>query len=91
MVIVFNYTHQFSHMKQGLILLSLLFFYLFPLSGQHSDANIFGDVQSEGEHIPFATIHIEGTAIGTATDVTGHYMLIDLEPGIHVLVASSMG
>ncbi len=78
-------------MKQGLILLSLLFFYLFPLSGQHSDANIFGDVQSEGEHIPFATIHIEGTAIGTATDVTGHYMLIDLEPGIHVLVASSMG
>ncbi len=82
---------QFSHMKQGLILLSLLFFYLFPLSGQHSDANIFGDVQSEGEHIPFATIHIEGTAIGTATDVTGHYMLIDLEPGIHVLVASSMG
>jgi outer membrane receptor for ferrienterochelin and colicins len=83
--------HQFSHMKQGFILLSLLFFYLFPLSGQHSDANIFGDVQSEGEHIPFATIHIEGTAIGTATDVTGHYMLIDLEPGIHVLVASSMG
>ena len=82
---------QFAHMKQGLILLSLLFFYLFPLSGQHSDANIFGDVQSEGEHIPFATIHIEGTAIGTATDVTGHYMLIDLEPGIHVLVASSMG
>jgi len=82
---------QFSHMKQGLILLPLLFFYLFPLSGQHSDANIFGDVQSEGEHIPFVTIHIEGTAIGTATDVTGHYMLIDLEPGIHVLVASSMG
>ncbi len=78
-------------MKQGLILLALLFFYLFPLSGQHSDANIFGDVQSEGEHIPFVTIHIEGTAIGTATDVTGHYMLIDLEPGIHVLVASSMG
>ncbi|MCK5693323.1 MAG: TonB-dependent receptor, partial [Bacteroidales bacterium] len=78
-------------MKQGFILLPLLFFYLFPLSGQHSDANIFGDVQSEGEHIPFATIHIEGTAIGTATDVTGHYMLIDLEPGIHVLVASSMG
>ena len=83
--------HQFSHIKQGLILLSLLFLYVFPLSGQHSDANIFGDVQSEGEHIPFATIHIEGTAIGTATDVTGHYMLIDLEPGIHVLVASSMG
>ena len=83
--------HQLSHMNRSLILLPLLLLYIFPLSGQHSDANIFGDVQSEGEHIPFATIHIEGTAIGTATDVTGHYMLIDLEPGTHILMASSMG
>ena len=91
MVLVFNCMHQSSHLKRGLILLPLLLLYIFPLSGQHSDANIFGDVQCEGEHIPFATIHIEGTAIGTATDVTGHYMLIDLEPGTHILVASSMG
>ena len=61
------------------------------LQAQHTDANIFGDVQSQGEHIPFATVHIEGTTIGTATDVTGHYMLIDLEPGTHILVAASVG
>ena len=91
MFLVFNCMHQLSHMKRSLILLPLLLLYIFPLSGQHSDANIFGDVQCEGEHIPFVTIHIEGTAIGTATDVTGHYMLIDLEPGTHILVASSMG
>jgi outer membrane receptor for ferrienterochelin and colicins len=78
-------------MKKSLIFLSFLFQYLLPLRSQHSDANIFGDVQCEGEHIPFATIHIEGTTIGTATDITGHYMLIDLEPGTHVLVAASMG
>jgi len=59
--------------------------------GQHTDANVFGDVQSEGEHIPFATIYIEGTTIGTATDITGHYMLIDLPVGTHTLVATSMG
>jgi len=80
-----------QNMKRGLILLSLLLSHILYLNGQHSDANIFGDVQCQGEHIPFATIHIEGTAIGTATDVTGHYMLIDLEPGIHILVASSVG
>ncbi len=79
-----------ANLKKGL-LLPVLFLYFSTLSGQHSDANIFGDVQCQGEHIPFATIHIEGTSIGTATDVTGHYMLIDLEPGTHVLVASSMG
>ncbi len=61
------------------------------LNAQHSDANIFGDVQSDGEHIPFATVHIEGTTIGTATDITGHYMLIDLPPGKHVLVAAYIG
>ncbi len=65
--------------------------YSSALQAQHSDANVFGDVKSGGEHIPFATIHMEGTTIGTVTDITGHYMLIDLEPGTHTLVASSMG
>jgi len=78
-------------MKRGLFLLSFLLPPILYLNGQHSDANIFGDVQCQGEHIPFVTVHIEGTTIGTATDVTGHYMLIDLEPGSHILVASSMG
>ena len=61
------------------------------LFGQHTDANVFGDVQSDGEHVPFATIYIEGTTIGTATDITGHYMLINLPVGIHTVVATSMG
>jgi len=62
-------------------------------SQEHTDANIFGHVKSssDGEHIPFATVYIEGTTIGTTTDETGHYMLIDLEPGTLVLVAKSMG
>ncbi|HAH58051.1 MAG TPA: TonB-dependent receptor, partial [Bacteroidales bacterium] len=59
--------------------------------GQHTDANVFGDVQSGGEHIPFANVYLEGTTIGTTTDGTGHYMLIDLPLGKHVLVAKSMG
>lgn len=61
--------------------------------GQRSDANVFGDVKVAGknEHIPFATIYIEGTKIGTATDHTGHYMLIDLPQGTHVIVAQSVG
>ena len=78
-------------MKRALIFLSAIFLILPAARGQHSDANIFGDVQCNGEHIPFATIHIEGTTIGTATDVTGHYMFIDLEPGTHIIVASAMG
>lgn len=61
------------------------------LKGQHTDANIFGDVESEGEHVPFVSIYIEGTNIGTTTDETGHFMLIDLPVGTHTLVASAIG
>jgi outer membrane receptor for ferrienterochelin and colicins len=63
------------------------------LEGQeeHTDANVFGDVQADGEHVPFANVYIEGTTIGTTTDQTGHYMLIDLPEGEHVFVANAMG
>lgn len=48
-------------------------------------------MQSEGKHIPYATVYLEGTTIGTTTDETGHYMLIDLPVGKYVIVAKSMG
>lgn len=71
--------------------ISFLLFQALLSQAQHSDANVFGDVQCEGEHVPFATIYVEGTTIGTATDHTGHYMLIDLPAGTHTVVATSMG
>ncbi|WP_346862353.1 TonB-dependent receptor [uncultured Draconibacterium sp.] len=57
----------------------------------HSDAVIIGHVVSKGEHIPFVNIYLEGTNYGTATDVTGHYMLIDLPTGEFTLVAKMVG
>jgi outer membrane receptor for ferrienterochelin and colicins len=48
-----------------------------------TDANVFGDVQSLGEHIPFVSIFLEGTTIGTTTDVSGHYILTNLPVGKH--------
>jgi outer membrane receptor for ferrienterochelin and colicins len=58
---------------------------------QHTDANVFGDVKSNGEHIPFAAVFVDGTTIGTTTDETGHYMLIDLPEGTYILVARALG
>lgn len=64
---------------------------LISVHAQRTDANIFGDVQSKGEHLPFVNIYIEGTHKGTTTDITGHYMLIDLPEGTHTIVAQSLG
>ncbi len=58
-----------------------------------TDANIIGHVVCNHckDHIPFATITIKGTTIGTATDETGHYQLINLPVGKHTIVAQSVG
>lgn len=58
-----------------------------------TDANIFGhviDVQS-GEHLPFVTIGVRGTSIGTTTDQTGHFKIIDAPVGTYILQASFTG
>lgn len=75
--------------KSVFILISVLAFNF--NYAQHTDANVFGDVESNGEHIPFVNIYLEGTNYGTTTDVTGHFMLIDLPTGKYKIVAQSLG
>lgn len=51
-----------------------------------TDANITGHVVSNtGEHLPYITLLVKGTTLGTTTDATGHYMLKDLPPGNKLL------
>lgn len=57
-----------------------------------SDANIIGHVvDQDGNHIPFANVSIVNTTIGTATDETGHYRLINLPVGHHQVKAQFLG
>lgn len=56
-----------------------------------TDAMLFGDVKSGDEHIPFATLTIKGTTIGTAADVTGHYKLANLPVGKQTVIISAIG
>lgn len=58
---------------------------------RRTDANIFGHVVSEGYHVPFASVYIKGTTIGVSTDETGHYRIINLPVGRHVVVAQFVG
>lgn len=58
-----------------------------------SDANIVGHILDKNtkEHLPYITIALKGTTIGTVTDVTGHYFLKNLPEGNFVLEVSSVG
>lgn len=56
-----------------------------------TDAMLFGDVKSGEEHIPFATITIKGTTIGTAADATGHFKMAHLPLGKQTILVSAIG
>ncbi len=79
-------------MKKKLLILILIGYNLSPvLSQKITDANIIGHVVSNGTHIPFATVSIKGTTLGVNTDETGHFQLVNLPPGNHILIAQLLG
>ena len=78
--------------KTGFLLIVInVFIVINGFSQEHSDAVVIGHVVSRGEHIPFVNIYLEGTNFGTATDVTGHYMMVDLPVGEFTIVAKMVG
>lgn len=78
----------------NIYILQLILFILISASSfaQRTDANIVGHVTDEnGVHIAFATIILKNTTIGSATDETGHFTLINMPMGKFTVQASAMG
>ena len=88
-------------MKKYLLVLAGLYCVLSYALAEHpdypelkkSDANIIGHVldKKTNEHLPYITIALKGTTIGTVTDATGHYFLKNLPEGNFILEVSSVG
>ena len=88
-------------MKKYLLVLVSLCCALLPALAEHpeypelkkSDANIIGHVldKKTSEHLPYITIALKGTTIGTVTDATGHYILKNLPEGNLMMEVSSVG
>ena len=75
-------------------LLSALFAVLAVcVSAQTSDTNLSGHVidSETGEHMPYYSIILLNTRLGTTTDATGHYDLYNLKPGEYTVEASCVG
>ena len=80
-------------MKKTIILLLIVVFVMPALRAQNlkTDANLVGHVVSSDEHLPFIAITIAGTTIGTTTDNTGHFQLVNLPQGTLKVKASALG
>lgn len=72
-----------------IILFAAPFLTVFGAAGQ--DIVVVGHVVSRGEHLPFVNVFLDGTQIGTSTDVSGHYMMVDLPSGEFDIVARAIG
>lgn len=56
-----------------------------------TDANIHGHILCNGEHVPFISVQIKGTTIGTTADETGHYSIVNIPEGKHIIRVSGIG
>lgn len=78
-----------------LLLLQLLILTAFAEVEQRprTDANIFGHVvdKKTGEHLPFVTLLIKNTRIGSTTDFSGHYYITNLPVGRQTLIVQYVG
>ena len=78
-------------MKRIITLLFLIVVTTQLFSQKKTDAMLFGDVKCKGKHIPYVNIIVKGTTIGTATDKTGHYRLVNLPVGKIIIRAQAIG
>ena len=78
----------------GLLLLGgLLVGSVFAGSARAQTGKITGRVvdAASGEALPGATVIIEGTTLGAATNFDGEYVILNIGPGTHTLLASMVG
>lgn len=85
-------------MKKYIILLVICLWHIATVCAETAtkkslDINIVGHVldKNSREHLPYITISLKGTTVGTMTDASGHYFLKNLPEGDFVLEASSVG
>ena len=78
-------------LKTILVLLLLASFQHGMAQKQKTDATLYGDVQCNGEHVPYINVTLDGTTIGTTTDGTGHFQLNNLPIGKFTVRISGIG
>lgn len=79
---------------KNILLFSLLLCLSASSFGQKkkTDAHIIGHVVDQDKnHIAFGTVLLEGTTIGTATDETGHFRMLNLPEGSYTVVFQALG
>ena len=69
----------------------IVFLFAFLLTYGIQAQNIQGSIMSKGKKLPYATVIIEGTTIGTSADEEGNYLIEHVKPGKYIIQAEFVG
>ncbi|MCB0397515.1 MAG: TonB-dependent receptor [Flavobacteriales bacterium] len=64
---------------------------MITLAGNASDGVIKGVILSEGTAVAYANVGLEGTSLGNAADVNGHFEITSVPAGTYTLFVSAVG
>ena len=79
-------------LSHHILILTLIILNQLSFAGNPLKTSISGHVTDQnGNHIPFATISIKGTTIGTTVDQNGHFQLKNIPDGILTIKAQYLG
>ena len=78
------------HIKKLILIIS---FFSLSQSAFTQSVKVYGTITNDlnNEPIPFANIIIEGTMIGTTSDINGNYEILELPPGAYNFKCSYIG
>ena len=79
--------------KYRIIALLILFISSVSLIFAGTTGKITGRVTDKetGEALFGASVRVEGTTLGSATDIDGYYVILNVPPGVHSVIASMIG
>ncbi|OON70502.1 TonB-dependent receptor [Hymenobacter sp. CRA2] len=74
-----------------LSLLLFLFLWMIRAAAQTPTGSLHGSVRAGGQPVPFASVGLKGTTIGTTANEHGSFALAKIPAGTHQLVVTALG
>ena len=68
-----------------------LFFFPLLLTAQTGTIRGFVYDEGSGEPVIFTNVYLQGTTMGSATDVNGYYSITKIQPGTYTLMVTALG
>ncbi len=78
-------------MKNFIYILSISLFFTLNIFANDEEPPVQGEISDGNEAIPFATVQIKSTTIGTASDANGNFVFTDFPSGEQILIIKAVG